>query len=128
MSTFGSVPLKTYLPDGDIDVVAFAHNQPFRSSWANDVRAALDREEKKQQAEFRVREVQFIQAEVRKRQNRQGVIALHALLMQFLAGTPKSRTVWLVLSRQSPRPIDLLMVLTDPVHRLSLLLIAGRKE
>jgi hypothetical protein len=69
VSTFGSVPLKTYLPDGDIDVVAFAHNQPFRSSWANDVRAALDREEKKQQAEFRVREVQFIQAEVRKRQN-----------------------------------------------------------
>lgn len=65
VSTFGSVPLKTYLPDGDIDVVAFASGQPFRSQWANEVRAALDREEKKQQAEFRVREVQFIQAEVR---------------------------------------------------------------
>ncbi|GAQ86995.1 hypothetical protein KFL_003240160 [Klebsormidium nitens] len=65
VSTFGSVPLKTYLPDGDIDVVAFASGQPFRSQWANEVRAALDREEKKQQAEFRVREVQFIQAEVK---------------------------------------------------------------
>ncbi|CAH8335986.1 unnamed protein product, partial [Eruca vesicaria subsp. sativa] len=63
--TFGSVPLKTYLPDGDIDLTAFSTNQSLKDSWANLVRDMLEKEEKNQNAEFRVKEVQYIQAEVK---------------------------------------------------------------
>ncbi|KAL0848589.1 hypothetical protein Bca101_021836 [Brassica carinata] len=63
--TFGSVPLKTYLPDGDIDLTAFSTNQSLKDSWANLVRDMLEKEEKNESAEFRVKEVQYIQAEVK---------------------------------------------------------------
>ncbi|KAK2983663.1 hypothetical protein RJ640_023197 [Escallonia rubra] len=63
--TFGSVPLKTYLPDGDIDLTAFCKNQNLKDSWANEVRTILESEEKSEDAEFRVKEVQYIQAEVK---------------------------------------------------------------
>lgn len=62
--TFGSVPLKTYLPDGDIDLTAFTQNQNLKDTWANLVKDILEREEKNENAEFRVKEVQYIQAEV----------------------------------------------------------------
>ena len=62
--TFGSVPLKTYLPDGDIDLAAFSDNQNLKDIWANKVRDMLQSEEKNKNAEFRVKEVQYIQAEV----------------------------------------------------------------
>lgn len=62
--TFGSVPLKTYLPDGDIDLTAFSANQNLKDSWANLVRDMLEKEEKNENAEFHVKEVQYIQAEV----------------------------------------------------------------
>lgn len=62
--TFGSVPLKTYLPDGDIDLTAFSTNQNLKDSWANLVRDMLEKEEKNENAEFHVKEVQYIQAEV----------------------------------------------------------------
>lgn len=62
--TFGSVPLKTYLPDGDIDLTAFSHNQTLKDSWASQVRDMLENEEKNENAEFHVKEVQYIQAEV----------------------------------------------------------------
>ncbi|XWS35888.1 hypothetical protein CRYUN_Cryun20dG0035500 [Craigia yunnanensis] len=62
--TFGSVPLKTYLPDGDIDLTAFSKNQNL-DTWAHQVRDMLDNEEKNENAEFRVKEVQYIQAEVK---------------------------------------------------------------
>ena len=62
--TFGSVPLKTYLPDGDIDVTAFSNSEELKEIWANLVRDALEREEKNENAEFHVKEVQYIQAEV----------------------------------------------------------------
>jgi len=62
--TFGSVPLKTYLPDGDIDVTAFSNSEELKEIWANLVRDALEREEKSENAEFHVKEVQYIQAEV----------------------------------------------------------------
>lgn len=61
---FGSVPLKTYLPDGDIDLTAFSANQNLKDSWANLVRDMLEKEEKNENAEFHVKEVQYIQAEV----------------------------------------------------------------
>ncbi|XP_042505017.1 uncharacterized protein LOC122081795 isoform X1 [Macadamia integrifolia] len=63
--TFGSVPLKTYLPDGDIDLTAFSKNQNLKDTWANEVRDMLENEEKSENAEFRVKEVQYIQAEVK---------------------------------------------------------------
>lgn len=62
--TFGSVPLKTYLPDGDIDLTAFSNNENMKETWANQVRHMLESEEKNENAEFRVKEVQYIQAEV----------------------------------------------------------------
>ncbi|XP_024987416.1 uncharacterized protein LOC112522493 isoform X3 [Cynara cardunculus var. scolymus] len=63
--TFGSVPLKTYLPDGDIDLTAFSNNANLKDSWASEVRDMLETEEKNENAEFRVKEVQYIQAEVK---------------------------------------------------------------
>ncbi|KAJ8556234.1 hypothetical protein K7X08_022992 [Anisodus acutangulus] len=63
--TFGSVPLKTYLPDGDIDLTAFSNNQTLKDTWAYQVRDMLEEEEKNENAEFRVKEVQYIQAEVK---------------------------------------------------------------
>ncbi|KAJ4950681.1 hypothetical protein NE237_027513 [Protea cynaroides] len=63
--TFGSVPLKTYLPDGDIDLTAFSKNQNSKDTWANEVRDMLENEEKSENAEFHVKEVQYIQAEVK---------------------------------------------------------------
>lgn len=61
---FGSVPLKTYLPDGDIDLTAFSKNQNLKETWAHQVRDMLENEEKNEKAEFHVKEVQYIQAEV----------------------------------------------------------------
>ncbi|KAK4344967.1 hypothetical protein RND71_035143 [Anisodus tanguticus] len=63
--TFGSVPLKTYLPDGDIDLTAFSNNQTLKDTWAYQVRDMLQEEEKNENAEFHVKEVQYIQAEVK---------------------------------------------------------------
>ncbi|XP_042505663.1 uncharacterized protein LOC122082266 [Macadamia integrifolia] len=63
--TFGSVPLKTYLPDGDIDLTAFSKNQDLKDTWASEVRDMLENEEKSENAEFHVKEVQYIQAEVK---------------------------------------------------------------
>ncbi|XP_061349839.1 uncharacterized protein LOC133295070 isoform X1 [Gastrolobium bilobum] len=63
--TFGSVPLKTYLPDGDIDLTSFSENQTLKDTWAHQVRDMLENEEKNENAEFHVKEVQYIQAEVK---------------------------------------------------------------
>ncbi|XWS32056.1 hypothetical protein CRYUN_Cryun23aG0128200 [Craigia yunnanensis] len=63
--TFGSVPLKTYLPDGDIDLTVFSKNQNLKDTWAHQVRDILENEDKNENAEFRVKEVQYIQAEVK---------------------------------------------------------------
>ncbi|XAR62974.1 Polynucleotide adenylyltransferase [Bertholletia excelsa] len=64
--TFGSVPLKTYLPDGDIDLTAFSNNKPnLKDTWAYQVRDMLESEENNENAEFHVKEVQYIQAEVK---------------------------------------------------------------
>ncbi|KAJ8478649.1 hypothetical protein OPV22_022376 [Ensete ventricosum] len=63
--TFGSVPLKTYLPDGDIDLTAFSDNENLKDTWATTVCGVLESEEKSENAEFRVKEVKYIQAEVK---------------------------------------------------------------
>ncbi|KAF9594560.1 hypothetical protein IFM89_033530 [Coptis chinensis] len=61
---FGSVPLKTYLPDGDIDLTALSV-QSVEDALANDVRAVLEREEQNEGADFEVKDVQYINAEVK---------------------------------------------------------------
>ncbi|XP_011001863.1 PREDICTED: uncharacterized protein LOC105109004 isoform X2 [Populus euphratica] len=63
--TFGSVPLKTYLPDGDIDITVFTESQDLKKTWADEVKDILQHEEKSENAEFHVKEVQYIQAEVK---------------------------------------------------------------
>lgn len=57
---FGSVPLKTYLPDGDIDLTAFCH-QLSLEDFARKVCCVLEREGN---SEFQVKDVQFIHAQV----------------------------------------------------------------
>ncbi|KAI3993649.1 hypothetical protein MKX01_002662 [Papaver californicum] len=61
---FGSVPLKTYLPDGDIDLTALSI-QNVEDALANDVRIVLETEERNQSSEFEVKDVQYIHAEVK---------------------------------------------------------------
>ncbi|RLM98151.1 uncharacterized protein C2845_PM06G15750 [Panicum miliaceum] len=58
---FGSVPLKTYLPDGDIDLTAFG---PAISdeNLANEVCAILKSEGRRKDSEFEVKDVQYIHA------------------------------------------------------------------
>nr|KYP69866.1 Poly(A) RNA polymerase cid14 [Cajanus cajan] len=62
---FGSVPLKTYLPDGDIDLTAFCDDQQSEERLIHDVLQVLQREEKKNNAEFDVKEVKYVRAEVK---------------------------------------------------------------
>ncbi|KAJ9185481.1 hypothetical protein P3X46_005114 [Hevea brasiliensis] len=61
---FGSVPLKTYLPDGDIDLTAFG-GMNSEETLANDVCSVLEREDQNRTAEFVVKDVQLIRAEVK---------------------------------------------------------------
>ncbi|XVE84353.1 hypothetical protein DITRI_Ditri17bG0005700 [Diplodiscus trichospermus] len=61
---FGSVPLKTYLPDGDIDLTAIG-GLNIEEALANDVCYVLEREDHNRAAEFVVKDVQLIRAEVK---------------------------------------------------------------
>ncbi|XP_020598820.1 uncharacterized protein LOC110038352 isoform X2 [Phalaenopsis equestris] len=61
---FGSVPLKTYLPDGDIDLTTVGFPN-VDDALAADVRSVLEHEERNKDAEFEVKDVQFIHAEVK---------------------------------------------------------------
>ena len=60
---FGSVPLKTYLPDGDIDLTALVGSN-LEDALASDVCSVLNREEQNGAAQFVVKDVQLIRAEV----------------------------------------------------------------
>ncbi|THU59751.1 hypothetical protein C4D60_Mb07t05370 [Musa balbisiana] len=61
---FGSVPLKTYLPDGDIDLTALGFPNT-EDALANKVCSVLGEEEQNKDAEFEVKDVQLIRAEVK---------------------------------------------------------------
>ncbi|XP_024360835.1 uncharacterized protein [Physcomitrium patens] len=65
LSTFGSVPLKTYLPDGDIDLSAFTPSPDVKRTWIQDTYNALQKAKDNPNSEFRVKEVQLIHAEVK---------------------------------------------------------------
>ncbi|GER54623.1 PAP/OAS1 substrate-binding domain superfamily [Striga asiatica] len=62
--SYGSVPLKTYLPDGDIDLTVLKGPNAVES-LAHDVLALLQDEERNENAEYQVKETQFIDAEVK---------------------------------------------------------------
>lgn len=57
------MPLKTYLPDGDIDLTVFSSSIT-EETFGRDVLAVLQEEEQKEDAEYDVRDTQFIDAEV----------------------------------------------------------------
>ncbi|KAL3530970.1 hypothetical protein ACH5RR_010292 [Cinchona calisaya] len=61
---YGSVPLKTYLPDGDIDLTVFG-SPSAEEYWASDVLFVLQREEQNENAEYEVKDTQLIDAEVK---------------------------------------------------------------
>ncbi|KAK6927186.1 hypothetical protein RJ641_008905 [Dillenia turbinata] len=61
---YGSVPLKTYLPDGDIDLTALS-NPNVEDSLASQVLNVLKGEEWNEAAAYEVKDVQFISAEVK---------------------------------------------------------------
>ena len=62
---FGSVPLKTYLPDGDIDLSVFqSKGSSLHDSWTTKLCSVLEEEERDAYAPFRVRDLQLIHAEV----------------------------------------------------------------
>ncbi|RID79331.1 hypothetical protein BRARA_A02077 [Brassica rapa] len=62
--SFGSVPLKTYLPDGDIDLTAFG-GPCHEEDLAHQVFTVLEREEHNVGAQFMIKDVQLIRAEVK---------------------------------------------------------------
>lgn len=72
---FGSVPLKTYLPDGDIDLTAINWNYP-ESSFAYYIFSALKSFIYNKDSPFEVKDAQFVDAEVDGR--------MHALLTEFM--------------------------------------------
>ncbi|XVF46124.1 hypothetical protein PTKIN_Ptkin03bG0001400 [Pterospermum kingtungense] len=61
---YGSVPLKTYLPDGDIDLTTLS-SPPVGDTSVSDVYAILRDEEHNQKAPYKVKDVHFIDAEVK---------------------------------------------------------------
>lgn len=65
VATFGSVPLRTYLPDGDIDLCLVGSSELLlNDSWAEKLRAVLDSRCHSGNTEVAVTEVQIIHAEV----------------------------------------------------------------
>ncbi|KAI3676371.1 hypothetical protein L1987_85977 [Smallanthus sonchifolius] len=61
---YGSVPLKTYLPDGDIDLTVLS-TPNLDDLLPSDVLRVLQDEEKNGNAEFELKDTQFIDAEVK---------------------------------------------------------------
>ncbi|XP_074357258.1 uncharacterized protein LOC141696986 isoform X2 [Apium graveolens] len=61
---YGSVPLKTYLPNGDIDLTVFC-DASVEEALANDIVSQLQREDNSNSAEFGVKEIRLINAEVK---------------------------------------------------------------
>jgi len=60
---YGSVPLKTYLPDGDIDLTSIS-SPAIEEALVSDIHAVLRREELNEDSTFEVKDVHCIDAEV----------------------------------------------------------------
>lgn len=63
--TFGSVPLKTYLPDGDIDLSIFTPQHSLRDTWAIKLQGALEEEARSSRTLLKIGDVHVINAEVK---------------------------------------------------------------
>eukprot|EP00850_Spirogloea_muscicola_P011244 SM000069S20681 [mRNA] locus=s69:122724:128213:- [translate_table: standard] len=63
--TFGSVPLKTYLPLGDIDLTIFCQIQAVKDIWAYELKRVLDNEMRNPGALYKVTGVVLVEAKVR---------------------------------------------------------------
>lgn len=63
--TFGSVPMETYLPDGDIDVCIFARGKPLPENWVAKLQEALLQTQEDQGNTMGVRNITTINAEVK---------------------------------------------------------------
>ena len=62
---FGSVPLRTYLPDGDIDLSIFTTDSSFKDTWAMRLQSRLEEEQRNYNSSFRIGDIHVINAEVR---------------------------------------------------------------
>jgi hypothetical protein len=78
--------LKTYLPDGDIDLTVFGINQILPETFIPKILQKLESEINNEFAKFRVKEVQFIQAEV------------CTILINFLHSYPMQCNILLIIS------------------------------
>ena len=63
MFPYGSVPLRTYLPDGDIDLTTIS-SPAIEEALVSDVYTVLRGEELNEDAQFEVKDVHCIDAEV----------------------------------------------------------------
>uniref|UniRef100_A0A7N0VK41 Polymerase nucleotidyl transferase domain-containing protein n=1 Tax=Kalanchoe fedtschenkoi TaxID=63787 RepID=A0A7N0VK41_KALFE len=61
---YGSVPLKTYLPDGDIDLTALSSTKT-EHALASEIRAVLEKRQYEKAGHYEIHDVQFIDAEVK---------------------------------------------------------------
>ncbi|CAK9164100.1 unnamed protein product [Ilex paraguariensis] len=80
---YGSVPLKTYLPDGDIDLTTLS-SPNIEERLAFDVLAVLRAEELNEDAEYEVKDTQFIDAE-----KNISFLVIPPLLILLLSSLPK---------------------------------------
>lgn len=65
---FGSVPLRTFLPDGDIDLSVFCSQETaasMRDTWAVKLQAMIEAEQQSGAAPYKIGDVTVINAEVR---------------------------------------------------------------
>eukprot|EP00798_Chlamydomonas_sp_ICE-L_P021661 gene21661-28678_t len=62
---FGSVPLRTYLPDGDIDLSIFTTDSSFKDTWAMRLQSRLEEEQRNYNSSFRIGDIHVINAEVK---------------------------------------------------------------
>lgn len=78
---FGSVPLRTYLPDGDIDLSVVCSQevaQSMRDTWALKLQSVIEQEQSSGSAPFRIGDVTVINAEVRGIKTVVGVVRVAA--------------------------------------------------
>jgi hypothetical protein len=96
---FGSVPLRTYLPDGDIDLSVFCSQdvaQSMRDTWALKLQSVIEQEQRSNSsAPYKIGDVTVINAEVREIYNVYAVgvrgLRNHCAGPIGCAGKPSSR-------------------------------------
>jgi hypothetical protein len=69
---FGSVPLRTYLPDGDIDLSVFCAQdvaQPIRDTWAMRLQGVIEQEQSSGTGPYKIGDITVINAEVSNRRS-----------------------------------------------------------